>query len=113
MAISDRHFAAQIVNRGDEPLFFDDIACMRDYIARHREVPREAAIYVADHLTTEWLPARSAVYTRVPGLQTPMASGLTAHRDETLRDRDPASRGGEPIAVSDVLGPWARPIGRQ
>jgi hypothetical protein len=107
MAISDRHFPAQIVARGEEPLFFDDIACLRDYIAAHRDVPRDASIYVADHLTTEWVAAPAAVYTLVPGLATPMASGLIAHRDAATRAEDAAAKGGENVPANDVLGPWA------
>ncbi|RPJ54104.1 MAG: hypothetical protein EHM24_32145, partial [Acidobacteria bacterium] len=66
MAVSDRHFAAQIVAAGEEPLFFDDLGCLRSYVREHREMSPRAAIYVADHRTTDWVEGRMAVYTLTP-----------------------------------------------
>ena len=40
-----------------------------------------------------------AVYTRVPGLETPMGSHVIAHADAASRDQDPDARGGTPVAA--------------
>ena len=103
MPVSDRRLAAQIAGVGEEPAFFDDLGCLRERLTARPPGPRQA-IYVADHLTGAWIPAAKAVYTRCPGLATPMGSGLVAHADAAARDRDPATRGGAPVTISEALG---------
>jgi copper chaperone NosL len=103
MIVSDARFAAQIVAPGDEPIFFDDLMCLANHV--RREAPKaDAAVYVADHLTSEWVPARRAVFTRAPQAATPMGGGIIAHGGATARDRDPASRGGSDVATSEIVG---------
>ncbi len=103
MVISSRTTAAQIVRAGEEPRLFDDLGCLRDGI-KAQAVPPDAVVFVADHASGEWLRADRALFTEVAGLQTPMGSGLIAHRDAAARDGDPASRGGHPIDASQILG---------
>lgn len=97
MTIVSRATAAQIVRAGDEPLFFDELGCLREYLTR-RALPNDAVAYVADHRTGEWVNARVAVFTRTT-VATPMASGLLAHADAQSRDADPAAAGGTPATV--------------
>jgi copper chaperone NosL len=104
MPVSDPRLAAQIVAPGEEPRFFDDIGCLRDYLAGNRPLPRRAALYVADHRTKAWTPAARARYTICPAVATPMSSHLLAHADAASRQRDSAARSGTPIAVSEALG---------
>ena len=96
--------AAQIVRAGDEPLLFDDLDCLRAYLADHALDP-EAALYVMEHRTTEWIDARHAIFTRAKGVATPMESGILAHRDEASRDADVAARGGVAVDRLALLGP--------
>jgi copper chaperone NosL len=107
MAVSDARFAAQLVAPGEEPRFFDDLGCLRGYLAGAGPLPEGARAYVADHRTRAWIPAASAAYTRVEGLDTPMGSHLIAHADAASRDADPAARGGTAVAAADVLGEGA------
>lgn len=88
MAVSSVRTAGQIAAPGAEPLFFDDLGCLRDYLTAGRPVARSAAAYVADHRTGEWILARSAVYAEVPSLATPMGSHLVAHASAASRERD-------------------------
>lgn len=104
MAVSEARFAAQLVAAGEEPLFFDDVGCLRDYLRGGARVAEGSVAYVADHRTGEWVEAGSAVYTRVPGLGTPMGSSLIAHRDPASREADQAARGGTPLGPAEVFG---------
>jgi copper chaperone NosL len=103
MIVSDPHVAAQIVAPGEEPRIFDDIGCLRAYLARH-EITRDAALFVADHRTGEWVSATEAIYTLAKGRRTPMASGIVAHASSASRDADAAAAGGDDVAVSAILG---------
>jgi copper chaperone NosL len=102
MVISTRNTAAQLLAPGEEPRLFDDLGCLRSSLAG--VPPTEGtAIFVADHLTGEWMRLEDAVLTEVPGLQTPMGSGLVAHRTSADRDRDPAASGGRPFDGSALV----------
>lgn len=111
MMVSDVHYAAQIVAPAEEPLFFDDIGCLRDFLAQRPSLRKGAIAYVADHRTGAWVPAARAVYTKVETLATPMGSHLIAHADAASREADPAARGGAPLTPRDVFGPAGPPGG--
>jgi copper chaperone NosL len=107
MAVSVQRLAAQIVAPSEEPKFFDDIGCLRDYLRQHPALAPGSVAYVADHRTGEWVAASRAVFTRGRAVQTPMASGLVAHRDAASRDQDGAAVGGSEVAAAALLGPLA------
>ncbi len=111
MAVSDARFAAQLAAPGEEPRFFDDVGCLRDYLAAAREPLSRWTAFVADHRTKEWAPAASAVYTRVDGLATPMSSHVVAHAAPSSRDADPDAKGGTPLAAAELFAPKGLPAG--
>jgi copper chaperone NosL len=96
MTVSDPRTAAQIAVPGEEPRFFDDVGCLREHL-RERVLPADGQAFVADHRTGQWTAAESAVYARMPGLETPMGSRLLAWTDETSRAQDPSARAGGQI----------------
>lgn len=111
MAISDARFASQLVAAAEEPKFFDDLGCLASYLRSTKSLPRDGRVYVADHRTKAWVPAAEAVYTKVPGIETPMGSHVIAHADPASRDDDPDARSGEPIAREALFGsPLPAPV---
>ncbi len=104
MAVSDKHFAAQIVAPNEEPRFFDDLRCLRDYLANVPSLPPRAVAYVADHRTGSWVRAARAVYVEVPSLSTPMGSHWVAYTDPGSRDADPYARGGVALPAAAIFG---------
>jgi len=111
MMVSDVHYAAQIVAPAEEPLFFDDVGCLRDFLAEHPRLGGGAIAYVADHRTGAWVAAAQAVYTQAGARATPMGSHLIAHADAASRQADPAAVGGIPLTAHDVFGPAGPPGG--
>ncbi len=105
MTVSVQRLAAQIAAPSEEPKFFDDIGCLRDYLRRQPELAPGSIAYVADHRTGEWIQATRAVFTRTASVQTPMGSALIAHADARSRDRDSAATGGSQVAAATILGP--------
>lgn len=77
MIVSDARFAAEIVARGEEPLFFDDLGCLQAYQHEH-PLPQGAVVFVVDHRTGGWIDAGRAVYSRVSDVTTPMGSRIVA-----------------------------------
>jgi copper chaperone NosL len=102
MAVSDRHFAAEVVAAGEEPRFFDDIGCLANGLKEAR-FPESAAAFVSDHRTGKWVAAHRAVYTKAPRVSTPMGSGIIAHVDASSRDQDPAASGGVALTADEVF----------
>lgn len=101
MAIVSTATAAQIVAPGEEPRLFDDIGCLRDFVAASRP-PADAVVFVADHRTRQWVEARGAVFTKA-AIDTPMGSGLMAHADAASRDQDPAATGGTAVPAGSIV----------
>lgn len=101
MAIVSASTAAQIVAPGDEPVLFDDLGCLRDFLAASTP-PADAVVFVADHRTGQWVEARSAVFTTTT-VDTPMGSGLLAHADAASRDQDAAAKGGLAVAARSLV----------
>jgi copper chaperone NosL len=110
MAVSSAVFASQLVAPGELPRFFDDLGCLGDFL-KAGKAPRDATAFVADHRTKAWVRADRAVYTRVPGLETPMGSHVIAHADASSRDQDGDARGGTPVAAAELFGPGGPPVG--
>ena len=106
MTIVAMDTAAQIVEPGAEPIMFDEIGCLQQFLAG-TSLSDRAGVFVADHRTHEWVDAVTAVFTRT-SMQTPMSSGLLAHADIGSRDSDPAAHAGMPVVASDILGSRAR-----
>lgn len=81
MAISDRHFAAQVrggpADKRSKLHLFDDLGCAVIWLGERpwRDDPR-TELWVTDHRDGTWLSARSAGY--VAGQITPMDYGLGA-----------------------------------
>ncbi|MGE5358426.1 MAG: nitrous oxide reductase accessory protein NosL [Bacteroidales bacterium] len=105
MMVSSQRFAAQIVAPSEEPKFFDDVGCLREYLQQRPDLAAGTTAYVADHRTGEWVAADHAVFTHTQRVQTPMASGVIAHDSVSSRDRDGAAAGGENVAAANILGP--------
>jgi copper chaperone NosL len=110
MAVSRAVFASQLVAPGELPRFFDDLGCLADYL-KAGKAPAGAVAYVADHRTKAWVRADRAVYTRVPGLETPMGSHVIAHADAASRDGDTDAREGTPVPAAELFGPVGLPVG--
>jgi copper chaperone NosL len=100
MTIASTRTAGQIAAPGEEPIFFDDIACLARAIARGARIDDA---YVADHRTSEWTPAAAAVYTRIPSLTTPMGSSIIAHASDASRKMDSAAATGAPMQTAEVF----------
>ena len=95
--------AAQIAAPGLEPMVFDDLDCLREYLRAH-PLPADALVFVADHRTGMWVEARHALLTRA-AVRTPMDSRVIAHADRESREADPDALHGEPLTVEWLLPP--------
>jgi len=103
MVGSTGRVAAEIVAPGEEPLFFDDIGCLRTYLAGTPSLARGSRAFVVDHRTGSWIEAGDALYTENAGVDTPMNSHLLAHESIGSRNADPEAGAATPRPASDVF----------
>lgn len=103
MVISDTRTAAQVAAPGEEPRFYDDPVCLRRGLRADAPLPARALVFVVDYRTGEWEPAANAVFVRLPGVETPMASHWVAYSGETSRRLDPQGQGAEALPAAAFL----------
>jgi copper chaperone NosL len=73
MLVSDKRYAAQVIDDNGEHRFFDDIGCMVRWMDARRP---PALAWVREPPSGAWLDARTARY--VQGARTPMDFGFEA-----------------------------------
>lgn len=81
MLINDARYAAAALVRENgraKAVLFDDIGDLVDYIAANPAAKFEGK-WVSDSVSRNWIDATTAQYVHVPGLHTPMGSGLVAY----------------------------------
>lgn len=113
MAISTTSTSAQLAAPGEEPRSFDDLGCLAGYLAERPSLHPRAVAYVVDHGSGAWVEAGKALYTRVPGFETPMGSNLVAHADEASRAVDPVAAGLPALGALEVFEPDSLPGGAE
>jgi copper chaperone NosL len=79
MLVSDKRYAAQVVDAEGERRFFDDAGCMVLWMDTHAP-PLHA--WARDAVSGAWLEARAATY--VQGARTPMDFGFEARAGEGI-----------------------------
>ena len=79
MLVSDKRYAAQLIDEGGDRRFFDDLGCMVLFMEARK--PPERA-WARDSVSGAWVDARTAKY--VQGARTPMDFGFEARADGTI-----------------------------
>lgn len=83
MAISERRYAAELLDHEGNIYKFDDIACMLRFAHSHGLQISNTTFYVTDYANSkDWLDARNAYFTQLQSsVSSPMASGVVAFRN--------------------------------
>jgi copper chaperone NosL len=101
MTVSAVETASQVVAPYQEPAFFDDLGCLERFLAAGA-LPAGAHVFVADHRTGEWIPAGTAIFTRLDAPAGAMGSPFVAHASTASRDAD-AGVAGVSVSLAEVL----------
>jgi copper chaperone NosL len=105
MLISDRRFAAQVLNTKGRAWKFDSIECLRGFIQAGTLQPADVhSAWVTDAAAgTEWVAADAAYFLRSPAVSSPMGGGLIAYAAEDAARAARADVGGEVLSWDDLL----------
>src|SRR3569833_1323155 len=84
MTIMDKRFAAEILTKKGRAYKFDDIACLKRYLAEQGISENEITVFVADYKDpANFLNAREVVYLHSEQLfKSPMSGNLAAFPPE-------------------------------
>jgi copper chaperone NosL len=82
MAISEKRYAVEFLNKDAAVFKFDDAGCMVNYIKRQVRRQDVLASFVVDYETRRWLRAEDAYYVRSVQIKTPMGGGIIAFADK-------------------------------
>lgn len=102
MTVSDRKVAAELVAPGEEPRFFDDLGCLREYLRTHGPVDAHARLFLTDFATGTFVDAREAVIV-ASTYRTPMGSHLVSFANAAAA-RQAGHADGDIEPAADVLG---------
>ena len=102
MAISEKRYAAELVDREGNLFKFDDIGCMARF-ARDRNLEGKAAAYfVVDYEQRDWLSGEQANYVKSEAIHSPMGGGLIAFRDRTRAEEYAPKVKGQVLTFEDL-----------
>lgn len=104
MAISEKQYAAEVIDREANARKFDDIGCMLEYLNEQRDKQNIAAYFVVDFSSREWLKAEDAVFVRSPELKTPMAGGIVAFKDASRAELAAGAYRGSVLRFRELFG---------
>ena len=82
MSISEKRYAAELIDRDGEVLKFDEIGCLANF-RKQKNNGSTGATFVTDFERREWLKAEDAFYVRSPEFKTQMSGGIVAFKDES------------------------------
>ena len=102
MSISEKRYAAELIDDDGRVFKFDDIGCMANFIKQKRTSAPTAAAFVMDFDSSEWLKAENAVYVRSSELKTPMNNGIAAFKNQSSAEAAVAKYHGEMLGFAEV-----------
>jgi copper chaperone NosL len=83
MAISEKQYAAEVIDSDGQAFKFDDMGCMVNFIEGKKNRAPIVAYFVMDFDKREWIKGEDAFYVRTHEVKTPMNGGLVAFRTQS------------------------------
>ncbi|HLN99975.1 MAG TPA: nitrous oxide reductase accessory protein NosL [Pyrinomonadaceae bacterium] len=103
MAVSEKRYAAELIDAEGQLFKFDDIGCMTNFLKNRKSTPAIKAYFVMDFEERTWIKAADASYVHSPELSTPMNGGIIAFRDQTKAKEAADRYHGKLLRFEDVL----------
>lgn len=83
MAISEKRYAAELIDSEGQAFKFDDIGCMANFIKAKKNATKIVAYFVMDFDERQWTKADDAYYVHSSELTTPMNGGIIAFKTQS------------------------------
>ncbi len=102
MTISEKRYAAELMDQDGEVSKFDDIGCMANFRKQKTNDGSIRATFVMDFERREWLKAEDAFYVRSSEFKTPMSGGIVAFKDEANAQQAAATYRGTMLRFAEL-----------
>lgn len=83
MAISEKRYAAELIDSEGQEFKFDDIGCMVNFTKSKKDATMIVTYFVMDFDERQWTKADDAYYVRSSELTSPMNGGIIAFKNES------------------------------
>lgn len=104
MAISERQYAAQFLNRDGDAFKFDDIGCLASQLKTKHSRDDIAAIFATDYDARQWIKAEQSYFVQSEEFKTPMGGGIVAFKDRSKAEEAAAKYHGKMLGFGEVFG---------
>ena len=101
MAISEKRYAAELIDTEGQAFKFDDIGCMTNFVRRGS--PKASAYFVMDFDERQWIRAEDAYYIRSSEFTTPMNGSIVAFKNESRARQAAGEYHGKIVHFNEVL----------
>ncbi len=105
MAISEKRYAAELIDSEGQAFKFDDIGCMANFIKSKKNTTKIVAYFVMDFDERQWTKADDAYYVRSSELTTPMNGGVIAFKNQSKAQEAIGKYQGELLRFKDIFNP--------
>jgi copper chaperone NosL len=82
MAISEKRYAAELIDSEGQAFKFDDIGCMVNFSQSRKNTTKIVAYFVMDFDERQWTKADDAYYVRSSEITAPMNGGIIAFKNQ-------------------------------
>ena len=103
MAISEKQYAAEVIDSDGGAFKFDDIGCMVNFVEGKKNKAPIAAYFVMDFDKRDWVKAEDAYYVRTSEVNTPMNGGIIAFRTQSQAQQAVNKYQGKLLRWKDVV----------
>ena len=102
MAISEKRYAAELIDRDGSVSKFDDISCMIRFSKERRLRESTAGWFVIDYRSQEWIDAGQAHFVKSDQIPSPMRGGLLGVKERSKAEELSAEFAGRIQTFDDL-----------
>ncbi len=103
MAISEKRYAAELIDSEGQAFKFDDIGCMVNFIKSRKNTTKVVAYFVMDFDERQWTKADDAYYVRSSEITTPMNGGIIAFKNQAKAQEAIGKYHGKLLRFKDIF----------
>ena len=103
MAISEKRYAAELIDSEGQAVKFDDIGCMVNFITSKKNTAKVVAYFVMDFDERQWTKAEDAYYVRSAEIAAPMNGGIIAFKNQAKAQEAIAKYHGKLLRFKDIF----------
>ena len=103
MAISEKRYAAEFLDKQGEAYKFDDVGCMKCYVQNKQIGQKSATWFVVDYESKQWLRGPQASFVRSDQFKTPMSGGIVALKEKGRAEQLASQTHGAVLTFAEVF----------